>query len=94
MKIVMLGTGYVGLVTGACFSEFGYDVICVDKDKEKINNLENGILPIYEPGLEVLVKKNYNNGKLKFSNSIEKSIFRLDPGSRDPSPVQKAMIFN
>ena len=45
MKIVMLGTGYVGLVTGACFSEFGYDVICVDKDKKKINNLENGILP-------------------------------------------------
>ena len=67
MKIVMLGTGYVGLVTGACFSEFGYDVICVDKDKEKINNLENGILPIYEPGLEILVSKNYKNGKLKFS---------------------------
>ena len=57
MKIVMLGTGYVGLVTGSCFSEFGYDVICVDKDKVKINNLENGILPIYEPGLETLVKK-------------------------------------
>ena len=57
MKIVMLGTGYVGLVTGACFSEFGYEVICVDNDKEKIRNLENGILPIYEPGLEILVKK-------------------------------------
>jgi len=78
MKIVMLGTGYVGLVTGACFSEFGYDVICVDKDREKINNLENGILPIYEPGLEILVKKNYKNGKLKFSNSIEKSISDAD----------------
>ncbi len=78
MKIVMLGTGYVGLVTGACFSEFGYDVICVDKDKEKINNLENGILPIYEPGLEMLVNKNYKNGKLKFSNSIEKSISDAD----------------
>ena len=78
MKIVMLGTGYVGLVTGACFSEFGYDVTCVDKDKEKINNLENGILPLYEPGLEILVKKNYNNGKLKFSNSVEKSISDAD----------------
>jgi len=78
MKIVMLGTGYVGLVTGACFSEFGYEVTCVDKDKEKINNLENGMLPIYEPGLEILVKKNYKNGKLKFSNSIEKSISDAD----------------
>ena len=57
MKIVMLGTGYVGLVSGACFSEFGYEVICVDNDIEKINNLESGILPIYEPGLEILVKK-------------------------------------
>ena len=71
MKIVMLGTGYVGLVSGACFSEFGHEVICVDKDKEKINNLKNGILPIYEPGLDILVGKNYKNGKLKFSNSIE-----------------------
>ena len=74
----MLGTGYVGLVTGACFSEFGYEVICVDKDNKKINNLKNGILPIYEPGLDTLVDKNYKNGKLKFSNSIESSIIDAD----------------
>ena len=74
----MLGTGYVGLVSGACFSEFGYEVICVDKDKEKIDNLEKGILPIYEPGLEILVSKNYKKGKLKFSNSIENSISKAD----------------
>ena len=78
MKILMLGTGYVGLVTGACFSELGYEVICVDKDNEKINNLENGILPIYEPGLDILVNKNYKNGKLKFSNSIENLISDAD----------------
>ena len=78
MKIVMLGTGYVGLVSGACFSEFGYQVICVDNDKEKINNLENGILPIYEPGLEALVTKNFKNGKLRFSSTIENSISEAD----------------
>ena len=74
----MLGTGYVGLVSGACFSEFGYDVICVDKDEKKIRNLINGILPIYEPGLDLLVNKNFRNGKLKFSNSIENSIPEAD----------------
>ena len=78
MKIIMLGTGYVGLVSGACFSEFGYDVICVDKDEKKIRNLINGILPIYEPGLDLLVNKNFRNGKLKFSNSIENSIPEAD----------------
>ncbi len=78
MKIIMLGTGYVGLVSGACFSEFGYNVICVDKDEVKIRNLEKGILPIYEPGLEDLVNKNYRNGKLKFSNSVKNSISEAD----------------
>ena len=57
MKITMLGTGYVGLVSGTCFSEFGFNVCCVDKDNDKINKLKNNILPIYEPGLKNLVKK-------------------------------------
>ena len=59
MKIVMLGTGYVGLVSGACFSDFGFDVTCLDKDKLKIKNLKNGVMPIFEPGLEDLVKKTF-----------------------------------
>ena len=74
MKLCMIGTGYVGLVSGTCFAELGNDVICVDKDKNKINKLNSGIIPIYEPGIEELVKRNLTHKRLKFSTNIEESI--------------------
>ncbi|MDA7719418.1 UDP-glucose/GDP-mannose dehydrogenase family protein [Candidatus Pelagibacter sp.] len=78
MKLCMIGTGYVGLVSGVCFSDLGNDVICVDKDQDKINNLQKGIIPIYEPGLEELVLKNYKNKKLKFTTDLKNSIKKSD----------------
>ncbi|HCQ15924.1 MAG TPA: UDP-glucose 6-dehydrogenase, partial [Cryomorphaceae bacterium] len=74
MKIVVVGTGYVGLVTGTCLADVGIDVICVDVDAKKIENLKNGILPIYEPGLEKLVHRNFDKGRLQFSTSLPESI--------------------
>jgi len=78
MHITVVGTGYVGLVTGACFSEMGNHVICVDVDQKKLDNLKNGILPIYEPGLEPIVLKNYEQGLLKFSNSLPEAMKESD----------------
>ena len=78
MKICMIGSGYVGLVSGSCFSELGNHVICVDNNLNKIISLKNGILPIYEPGLEELISRNVKQKRLKFSTNISKSIQNSD----------------
>ncbi len=74
MKITIIGSGYVGLVTGACFSEVGINVQCVDVDENKIDNLNKGIIPIYEPGLENMISRNMDKGRLKFTTNIKDSI--------------------
>src|SRR3954470_8907240 len=70
MRIAMIGTGYVGLVSGACFSDFGHDVVCVDKDERKIDALRRGVMPIFEPGLDALVARNVRGGRLSFTTDL------------------------
>ena len=102
MKLCMIGTGYVGLVSGVCFSDMGNNVICVDKDESKINNLKKGIVPIYEPGLDELVKKNINNKRLTFSSDLNKSIKKSDiificvgtPTKKNSSAADLTYVFN
>ncbi|MFN5132828.1 MAG: UDP-glucose dehydrogenase family protein, partial [Candidatus Fonsibacter sp.] len=78
MKICFIGTGYVGLVSGVCFSDLGNSVICIDKDREKLTQLENGDIPIFEPGLSELVRKNLDAGRLSFSDDLIGSIKKSD----------------
>jgi UDPglucose 6-dehydrogenase len=78
MKIAMIGSGYVGLVSGACFADFGHDVVCVDKDATKIERLNQNIMPIFEPGLENLVKSNVDAGRLSFSVDLAASVKGCD----------------
>ena len=78
MKLCMIGTGYVGLVSGVCFSDLGNTVYCVDKDKKKIDSLNNGIIPIYEPGLEEILKRNYKANRLIFTTDFKKAVSNSD----------------
>ena len=101
MKLCMIGTGYVGLVSGVCFSDLGNEVICVDKDINKIKNLKDGKIPIYEPGLDELVKKNIKNKRLSFSNDLKKSVRKSDiificvgtPTKRGGSSADLSQVF-
>src|SRR5882724_9770666 len=76
MNIAVIGTGYVGLVTGACFSELGVNVTCIDKDEAKISGLQKGVMPIYEPGLEELVEKNVKQSRLSFTTDLASAVER------------------
>ena len=102
MKLCMIGTGYVGLVSGVCFSDLGNDVVCVDRDIKKIEDLKKGIVPIYEPGLVELVLKNLKNNRLKFSTNLKDSILKSDvificvgtPTKKNSDGADLSQIFN
>ena len=102
MKLCMIGTGYVGLVSGVCFSDLGNDVICVDRDQKKVEELKRGIIPIYEPGLDELVLKNHTNKRLKFSTDLKDSILKSDiificvgtPSKKNANSADLSQIYN
>jgi len=102
MKLCMIGTGYVGLVSGVCFSDLGNEVICVDRDQKKIEDLKKGVIPIYEPGLEELVLKNCNNKRLKFSTNLKESVLKSDiificvgtPTKKNSNGADLSQIYN
>ncbi|WP_339738216.1 UDP-glucose/GDP-mannose dehydrogenase family protein [uncultured Maricaulis sp.] len=78
MRVAMIGTGYVGLVSGACFADFGHEVICVDKNAEKVETLQSGGIPIYEPGLDLLVQRNVREGRLSFTQDLTEAVREAD----------------
>ena len=78
MRVAMIGTGYVGLVSGACFAEFGHNVVCVDSDDTKIDAINRGEIPIYEPGLQDLVRSNASQGRLPFTTAINEPVRTAD----------------
>ena len=102
MKLCMIGTGYVGLVSGVCFSDLGNEVICVDRDLKKVENLKKGIIPIYEPGLDELVLKNHKNKRLLFSTDLKDSVSKSDiificvgtPTQKNSNGADLTQIFN
>ena len=78
MKISIIGAGYVGLVQGACLADFGFNVICIEKDADKLKELQFGRLPFYEPGLDRILKKNIKNNRLKFTSEYKENISNAD----------------
>ena len=102
MKLCMIGTGYVGLVSGVCFSDLGNTVYCVDKDINKIESLNNGNIPIYEPGLEEILKKNYKQKRLIFTNDLKKAVLKSDiificvgtPTKKNSNSADLKFVFN
>jgi UDPglucose 6-dehydrogenase len=102
MKLCMIGTGYVGLVSGVCFSDLGNTVYCVDKDKDKIDLLNNGIVPIYEPGLEEILKRNHKQKRLIFTSDLKKAVTNSDiificvgtPTKKNSNSADLKYVFN
>ena len=102
MKLCMIGTGYVGLVSGVCFSDVGNQVYCVDKDKKKIDLLNNGKVPIYEPGLEEILKKNHRHKRLIFTSDLKKAVDNSDiificvgtPTKKNSNSAELKYVFN
>ena len=101
MNLCMIGTGYVGLVSGTCFADIGNRVYCLDKDKNKIEKLNSGISPIYEPGLDEIIRKNKDDGRLIFTSNIREAVNKSDvificvgtPNKRKSKSVDLSYVF-